>query len=66
MLKEQQLIQIAEQHPDDDIAERAMKVLRVRYNDSYFWCIDCDGLVCKKSECCLNQKSEPVDFTKIF
>lgn len=51
------LIQTAEQHEDDSIANYAMKELRDRFDKTYIWCYDCDGLVCKESDCCLNRKN---------
>jgi len=54
--KELELIKIAEQHPDNNEANKAMKELREKYDPTYGWCMDCDGLVCKSKDCCLNQK----------
>lgn len=54
MRTEDELIEIAQTHPDDDTANKAMKELRIRFDDTYFWCEDCDGVVCKIKECCLN------------
>lgn len=55
---ENQLASIAEMHPDEEVASEAMRLLRTKYDDTYFWCSDCDGLVCKVSDCCLNMKTE--------
>lgn len=67
MKTETELIQIAEQHIDDDMAKTAMQELRARFDPTYFWCDDCDGLVCKKSECCLerikNDDGEEIELT---
>lgn len=51
---EEMLIKIAESECDNK-ANRAMKILRERYDKSYFWCADCDFLVTKKENCC-NEK----------
>tara|TARA_R100000781_G_scaffold115008_1_gene88415 strand:- start:2297 stop:2473 length:177 start_codon:yes stop_codon:yes gene_type:complete len=56
MTKEElELMRIAEQHPDDEEANKAMKQLREKYDPTYGWCMDCDGLVCKEKDCCLNK-----------
>ena len=54
MKTESELINLAEQHPDDVVASRSMKELRDRFDKTYFWCADCDGLVVKEKNCCLN------------
>ena len=51
MKTENQLIQLAEMHPDDKVANKAMKELRERFDSSYIWCGDCDGLVVKERLC---------------
>ena len=53
METETALIRLAEQHPEDKVANKAMKELRENFVKTYGWCIDCDGLVCKKKDCCL-------------
>lgn len=58
---EAQLINIATWNQDDKIASEAMKELHLRFDKTYGWCQDCDGLVVKESECCLNQPYEPLD-----
>jgi len=40
---------------DDNVANKAMKELRERFDKTYGWCMDCDGLVCKEKDCCLNR-----------
>jgi len=55
MKTEIELIKLAERHPEDDIANAAMNELRIRFGRTYGWCNDCDGLVCKESECCFNR-----------
>ena len=55
MKTELELIKVAEQHPDDNKAKEAMSELRNRFDRTYGWCNDCDGLVCKEKDCCLNQ-----------
>lgn len=52
---------VATFHPNDNFANKAMKELRNRFDETYFWCGDCDGLVCKQKECCLNNKPETID-----
>lgn len=55
MKTEDELIEIAQQHIDDNVANKAMKELRERFDKTYIWCQDCDGLVCKEKDCCLNR-----------
>lgn len=52
---EKELIKIAEIHSDNEVANEAMKELRSRFDKTYGWCYDCDGLVCKKKDCCLHK-----------
>ena len=54
MRTEEELIDLAEMHPDENVANGAMKELRERFDATYFWCYDCDGMVCKEKDCCLN------------
>ena len=54
-MTEAELIQTAEQHEDDIVANEAMRLLREKYDSTHFWCDDCDFLVVKQSECCLNR-----------
>jgi len=54
MKTEIELFKIAEQGNDSESAI-AMKELRERFDPTYFWCDDCDGLVCKEKDCCMNQ-----------
>lgn len=61
LLSEEELCRVAETHPDDSEATKAMKLLRNKFDKSYFWCMDCDGLVIKKSECCLNRECKNDD-----
>lgn len=56
--EETELIIIAEQHPDDKVSANAMKELRERFDKTYGWCADCDGLVCKEKDCCMNVKNK--------
>jgi hypothetical protein len=51
---EQELIRIAETGTDFE-SELAMYLLRKNYDSTYGWCNDCDFLVCKKRDCCLNK-----------
>lgn len=61
MKTENQLIQLAEMHPDDKVVNKAMKELRERFDSTYIWCGDCDGLVVKESECCVNRQEDTGD-----
>lgn len=54
-MTEEELVIIAENDPDDKAAAEAMKELRERFDNTYGWCPDCDGLVCKEKDCCLNR-----------
>jgi len=60
-LKESALVVIAEMNQFDKVASAAMKELRVRFDSTYFWCLDCDGLVVKKKDCCLTQEVKRAD-----
>ena len=59
---EMNLAVIAENHHDDDYAAKAMRILRIYFDSTYFWCDDCDGLVCKEKECCINRIDSLNDF----
>lgn len=61
MKTENELINLAQTHPSQSVANKAMKELRERFDPTYFWCVDCDGLVVKESECCLNRKIEDTE-----
>lgn len=52
------LILIAENDPCDKKAKQSMKELREKFDKTYMWCLDCDGLVVKEKDCCLNRISE--------
>jgi hypothetical protein len=52
-MDEQQLILIAETGNNQD-AQNAMDVLRSTYDPSYTWCSECDYIVVKEKDCCLN------------
>ena len=54
--REKNLCKIAEQDPDDTRANQAMHILRTYYDKTYGWCQDCDGLVTKEKNCCMNIK----------
>jgi len=58
MKTEKELIELAQNHEDDDVANKAMKELKERFDKTYFFCDDCDGLVCKEKDCCLYDKIE--------
>ncbi len=53
---EEELVVIAQMSIDDNAANYAMKMLREDYDKTYSWCDDCDGLVVKAKDCCLNKK----------
>ena len=53
--KELVLIETAQCSTSETLANEAMRVLRLHYDPTYGWCEDCDGLVCKEKDCCLNQ-----------
>ena len=53
--KELVLIETAQCSTSETLANEAMRVLRSHYDPTYKWCEDCDGLVCKEKDCCLNQ-----------
>lgn len=55
--KEKELIFRAEQLQDDD----ALEQLQEEFDPTYMVCHDCDGLVCKKADCCLNQE-QPINW----
>jgi len=57
---ESKLMQLAEQHPEDEIANEAMAELRKRFDSTYFWCVDCDGLVTTEKNCCRNRKESDI------
>ena len=67
---ELELIKIAQNHPDDKISKSAMKRLKSEFDETYGWCLDCDGAVVKEAECCLNREPEenekPMEFTCPF
>jgi len=51
-----ELVKLAERSPDDIVANKAMEELRLRFDKTYMWCEDCDGLVIEEKYCCLNVK----------
>lgn len=53
-MNEQHLILLAETGNDDD-AQSAMDILRSEYDPTYMWCAECDYLVVKEKDCCLNK-----------
>lgn len=55
---EDHLISIAQHHPDDNEANKAMKELKAKFDPTYMFCLDCDGLVTKEKDCCLNRGSD--------
>lgn len=55
-MTEEQLIYTAERDSSESRANQAMKLLRSKHHKSYSWCLDCDGLVIKEADCCLNRR----------
>ncbi len=53
--EEKKLINTAQHSQNDTEAFNAMAELRKRFDESYGWCSDCDYLVVKESECCMNR-----------
>lgn len=53
---ENELIILTQVHPDGSVASSSMKELRERFDNTYDWCMDCDGIVCKQKDCCLNRE----------
>ena len=51
---EETLIYLATFHHLEAVANEAMRELRTFFDATYIWCEDCDGLVCKTKDCCLN------------
>jgi hypothetical protein len=47
-----ELIILAEQNSNNNLANKAMRQLRERFDKTYIWCYDCDGVVCKEQDCC--------------
>lgn len=55
--EEKQLIAIA-QYGNDEDANKAITKLREVFDQSYGYCLDCDYLVVKESECCMNMNRD--------
>lgn len=53
-MNEQQLILLAETGTDDE-AREALSLLRQYYDSTYMMCSDCDYLVVKEKDCCMNR-----------
>ncbi|MFT5347785.1 MAG: hypothetical protein ACI9M3_000819 [Bacteroidia bacterium] len=53
--RELRLMRIAQEVGSQKIARNAMGILRIEFDKTYGWCEDCDGLVIKESDCCLNK-----------
>lgn len=53
-MSEMELVHIAESG-DDKTSSLAMKLLREKFDKTYGWCSDCDFLVVKEKDCCLNR-----------
>jgi len=52
---ESQLISLAQWNGSEEVVNNSMKELRERFDKTYGWCADCDDLVTKEKDCCLNQ-----------
>lgn len=52
---EKYLMMLSEVHLSQDVAKRSMALLRELFDKTYGWCEDCDGVVCKEKDCCLNK-----------
>lgn len=52
--EERRLVILAECGSDKESSE-AIKKLREEYDSTYGFCMDCDGLVVKEKDCCLNR-----------
>lgn len=55
-MEEDNLVKVATFHVEDEIANKAIKILRENFDSTYFFCTDCDGLVTTFKNCCLNRK----------
>ena len=55
MNRETRLMRIAQEVGSQKIAREAMQALRNEFDKTYGWCEDCDGLVIKEADCCLNR-----------
>lgn len=55
MKTENELADIATFHEDDIVANAAMKELRERFDPTYFFCVDCDGIATSEKDCCMNR-----------
>lgn len=53
--KEGELAMLAEGHEEDTVANEAMRILQKRFNKTYFWCTDCDGVVTTPKKCCMTR-----------
>lgn len=54
VLNEDELYKLAQWHNDEDIANAAFKELRERFDETYIYCTDCDYLLTRESDCCMN------------
>jgi hypothetical protein len=54
-LTEDGLIAIATFSEHEDVALAAMKRLQGEFDPTYVWCNECDGLVVREMDCCLNK-----------
>ena len=52
---ENELTKIAQHSRDNEEASKAMRELKERFDPTYCWCADCDFLVIKSKDCCMNK-----------
>ena len=64
--EELDLIIIAELSLDDKDAQEAIEELQKKYDPTYIYCLDCDGMVVKKANCCLVKMKKVTDETMTF
>lgn len=52
------LLDVATFHPNDRVANAAMRMLNNLYKEegTFFFCRDCDGLAIAEKDCCLNKQ----------
>lgn len=53
--EEKDLLNIAQFDPNEGVAYEALKELQERFDPTYGYCMECDFLVCKAKDCCMNQ-----------
>lgn len=58
MTEEKNRLIIIAEGRDDEQAHKAMSILRDKYDPSYCWCLDCDYIVVKEADCCMNRRED--------